>query len=872
MRRGSAHAMLHVLFFCSGASGLIYEVVWVREFGNIFGNTVYSAALVVAVFMLGLGAGGFAVGRWADRRHAGRGPSLVKTYGCFELGIGLWGLLISLLLPHLGAFSALISSYVREPGGWYAMSAMSYLWRYVAAVLLVGPATFFMGGTLTLLIREVVSGHLSTAGWRVATLYGVNTAGAALGCFLTDAVLVPVGGLRTAQMVAVLLNVLAAAGAFRLDTRQAAAPRAPQPVEQAADPTLRRSLPLVALALALSGFAAMGMEILWFRHMTLVLGGFRAVFSLLLTVVLIGIWLGSVAGGWLHRRFGHPALWFALAQAAFVVSALAGLAATNLDGIRHAERAWSEAFAAAPGWVRATVAVWLDLRPLVREAALPALVMGMTFPLGNAMVQRSEAAVGGRAGALYLANTVGAVAGSLACGFVLLPLLGMQRVAVVLALGATLAVVPLVLASFTVEAPGRRERAALGGVIVAALVAVALWLTLPPAYLLRRAQDLLTPGAALVTMHEGVNEVVAVTEVPGEGRRLWTNGHPMSATTRLTQRYMRVFAHLPLLSLQRPERVLVICFGVGNTAHAASLHPSVRRLDVVDLSRQVLDHADYFSAANDGVLRDPRVSVYVNDGRQHLRVQPAAAYDLITLEAPPVALAGVGSLYSREFYELARSRLRPGGYASQWLPVAQVPPETTLAMIGAFVAVFPQAVLLSGADAELVLMGVNGARIEIDPALVAVRLREAPAVQRDLDRVDLGTVTEIVGTFVASAGALAEASRLVPAATDDRPIQEYGARSRFSPGRAGAPLSIFKVDGVSAWCPKCFTGARPVPPVEGLDVYLAILDGVYRDPAFRQRGLRLPEGREAQEVIGKSPYLRGVIERAREVAPRRPPG
>jgi hypothetical protein len=204
--------------------------------------------------------------------------------------------------------------------------------------------------------------------------------------------------------------------------------------------------------------------------------------------------------------------------------------------------------------------------------------------------------------------------------------------------------------------------------------------------------------------------------------------------------------------------------------------------------------------------------------------------------------------------------------------VAQVPPETTLAMIGAFVAVFPQSVLLSGADAELVLMGANADRIEIDPARVAARLREAPAVQRDLDRVDLGTLTEIVGTFVASPDALAEASRLVREATDDRPIQEYGARSRFSPGRSGAPLSIFKVDGVAAWCPKCFAGRRPIPLVEGLDVYLAILDRVYRDPAFRERGLTLPEGRGAQEVIARSPYLRGVIERSREVAPRRPAG
>lgn len=871
MRR--AHATLHLLFFCSGASGLIYEVVWVREFGNVFGNTVYSAALVVAVFMLGLGAGGFAVGRWADRAAAGaRRPSLVKAYGCFELGIGAWGFLISLLLPHLGALSALISTYVREPGGWYALSAMSYLWRYVAAIFMIAPVTFFMGGTLTLLIRQVVAGHLSAAGWRVATLYGVNTAGAALGCFLTDAVLVPAGGLRTAQVVAVLLNLLAAAGAFRLAAQPFATEPVSRPVEPASESAGRRPLRLVALALALSGFAAMGMEILWFRHMTLVLGGFRAVFSLLLTVVLVGIWLGSIAGGWLHRRLGHPALWFALAQAVFVISALAGLAWTSLDGIRHAEREWSDAFANAPAWVRALVAAWLDLRPLVGEAAAPALVMGMTFPLGNAIVQRSEAAVGGRAGALYLANTVGAVAGSLACGFLLLPALGMQRVAAALALFAALAVVPLALASGRVAAAGFRERAALGGAFFAALAAVALWLALPQAYLLRRAQDLLTSGAALITMQEGVNEVAAVTEVPGEGRRLWTNGHPMSATTRLSQRYMRAFSHLPLLSMERPERVLVICFGVGNTAHAASLHPTVGRLDVVDLSRQVLAHADYFSAANGGVLRDPRVSVYVNDGRQHLRMQPPAAYDLITLEAPPVALAGVGSLYSREFYELVRRHLRPGGFATQWLPVAQVPPETALAMIGAFIAVFPQAVLLSGADAELVLMGVNGDRIEIDPAQVAARLRNAPEVQRDLARVDLGTLNEIVGTFVASAGALAEATRLVPPATDDRPVQEYGARSRFSPVRSGAPQSIFRVDGVSAWCPRCFAGARPVSLVEGLDVYLAILDRVYRDPAFRERGLNLPDGAPAQEVIARSPYLRGVIERAREVAPRRPGG
>ena len=176
--------------------------------------------------------------------------------------------------------------------------------------------------------------------------------------------------------------------------------------------------------------------------------------------------------------------------------------------------------------------------------------------------------------------------------------------------------------------------------------------------------------------------------------------------------------------------MLVIGFGVGNTTHAATLHPSVRRVDVADLSRHVLAHAGYFRDANADVLNDRRVSVYVNDGRQHLHMQPAASYDLIALEPPPIAHAGVGALYSREFYALARTRLKPGGYISQWLPAYQVPAAATLAMVRAFVEIFPQAVLLSGAKADLLLVGTNDAAIEIDPDRWRLRSRALPPCKR----------------------------------------------------------------------------------------------------------------------------------------------
>jgi spermidine synthase/Flp pilus assembly protein TadD len=395
------------------------------------------------------------------------------------------------------------------------------------------------------------------------------------------------------------------------------------------------------------------------------------------------------------------------------------------------------------------------------------------------------------------------------------------------------------------------------GSLVVAAASIALWLLLPGDYLIMRALPPLAPGDTLVSLDEGLNEVISVTESPGAGRTLVTNGHPMSSTRRLSQRYMRALAHIPLLSMERPESVLVIGFGVGNTVHAASLHPSVRRVEIADLSRDILGEARLFSDANHDVLNDPRVAVYINDGRHHLHMQPRGSYDLITLEPPPIGYAGVASLYSREFYELARTRLKPKGYMSQWLPAYQVPTETTLAMIRAFVDVFPQAVLVSGAEADLLLIGANDARNHIVPAHVADAMSAAPAVAADLRRLDLGTVVEIVGTFVGSAATLAQATRETAPVTDDRPVQEYSVVSLLNQGNS-VPASVVNLTDVVAWCPTCFVEGKPVPLVEGLDTYLALLDRAYAaspEEVAHARRLSRNEGR----VIAGSAYLGAVV-------------
>jgi spermidine synthase len=604
---------------------------------------------------------------------------------------------------------------------------------------------------------------------------------------------------------------------------------------------------------------------LWLRHLSVLLGGFRAVLSLLLTVMLLALGMGALLGGWLERRFGHPARTLVVVQGVFAAVTLLGLSSNSAGDLATYGTSLAASLGTLSSPSRAAVELWFNLRPMLLEVALPSLVAGLAFPLANAIVQQVHDAVGRRAGLLYAANTLGAVTGSLITGYLLLPGLGMQGAATFLAGVAVVAIGPLAFGSGV--SVTRRHAPAFAGACLAGIGALAFWLTRPADFLLERALALNNPAQHVVTRREGVTELLAVVEREGRGRGLLTNGHAMSSTALLDQRYMRALAHIPLLSMNHPERVLVIGFGVGNTTHAATLHGSVTRVDVADLSRTILEHATYFRDANHDVLRDRKVSVFVNDGRQHLRMTPPATYDLITLEPPPIAHAGVAALYSREFYDLARSRLKPGGYVSQWLPAYQVPAASSLAMVRAFIDVFPQSVLLSGAQAELLLVGTTAPRIELDPDRIAATLAREPAVRDDLARVDLGNVREIAGTFVGSAETLARATSASPAVTDDRPLQEYGVRSGLSAGLMGVPSSLFDVAQVAAWCARCVNEDPDPPDVADLDLYLQLLQQAYVAPVTDVAKARSSTASRAggPRRIWGSAYLGAVVPDSAEV-------
>jgi spermidine synthase len=390
--------------------------------------------------------------------------------------------------------------------------------------------------------------------------------------------------------------------------------------------------------------------------------------------------------------------------------------------------------------------------------------MGAAFPFLAAGFVR-EGRTGATTGQLLTINTFAGVLGSLAMAFLCLPVLGQQGsyYAIALLLGA----VSVVCGAASVTTWTARAALTLAPALVLALV-VGL-----PRDTLSRAH--FRTGSHVFAIREGSTTTAAAALRMAYGQpyyaELLTPGVSMSSTAPHARRYMAMLAHAALFSASGNDRALLICYGVGNTASALLSHPRLKRLDVVDISREVLSLAPRFARAlGSHPLTDPRVHVYVDDGRHHLIVEDAR-YDVITAEPPPPNHAGVVNLYSREFYRLAARRLAPGGVISQWLPVFELSDDEARAMIAAFVAELPHAALLYGYKEHLILLG-SQQPLAIDTA----RAREAardPVLAYNLKRSGIGDLDDVLGSVVMTDAELRREARGVRPVTDERPSIQY---------------------------------------------------------------------------------------------------
>jgi spermidine synthase len=722
-RRGSI--VLLSVFFASGISALLYQIVWLKYLGLIFGNTVYAAATLIAVFLGGLGIGAFVFSRVSAR------PLLL--YAGAEALIGC----IGAFSPN--AFALLDRAYVAGYGH-------ASLARGALAALFLLPPTILMGGTLPLLVRWL-EGDGEGSGVAISALYAVNTLGGTAGVALAGFVLIPRVGLLATIFVAVVLNFTLALIAA-IWSAAAMPPLSPAPPKQSGGTAA--ALQIISL---LMGLAAIADEVFWSRILVLHLGSSVYAYSLMLFAFLIGIGLGSaIIEPFIGRIDAAKTL-------GTIELALGAALALQVHVFTH----FSELLGVL---VRPLIAMGMTtpfpalLVAVLLALVIPTALMGAAFPLTVRLYDLR--AGGGEArsvGKVYLANTIGSITGSLLAGFVLIRAIGSQNglfamACINLAIGAWLV---------------WRQRMRIG---VAAAIVIACFALVKPNQVILSAGLFTESHAPILLFREDVTATVTLRALGPRFLSLELNGVNVAGTSGELIGTQKLQGHIPLLLHAHPRRVLHIGFGSGGTAWAVSRHP-VESITIAEISPEVLEVSNArLGAVNHGVLRDPRVHVVINDGRNFI-LGTHETFDVILSDSIHPRYAGNGSLYTRDYFELCQRRLAPGGVISMWLPMYSLTTRNYLEIVRAFRDVFPNTTIWYVPNVPNTFTIVIG-RLENGPIpLDRIAAHWTPAVAQELSEIGMRTPADLLPALMLGPAGVARITNDIPPHIDDLPSVEY---------------------------------------------------------------------------------------------------
>ena len=823
-----SHRWLFVACYsASGAAALVYQVIWVRLLTLALGHTVASSSIVLGAFMCGL-----AFGAWGAGRLKLLPSRALAFYAVLELFIAA----AAVALPAaLSLFQPLLVWAYADGASPVGFSLV----RTVICFTLIGFPAAAMGATFPIAVSWLVDASgdsRSRAPTETVTeaglLYAANTAGAAVGALAAGFWLIPSFGLRTSTWIAVALNVLAACGAMwvRRDRPSSIVDRPSSIVQRPSSivdrpaskhldrpsssrrhgsgrskaasrrsPTMddgrssiddRRST-IAAAAAALSGFAALVFEVAWTRLIASIIGPTTYAFAIMAASFIVGIAIGSTIGVRLARRITRRAVWLC---AMLIVTAAATIAA-----------AWYTA-TEVPLIVARSVREISGFGPLLlREALVIGLVLtaasvtfGTTFTLALATASPGIDSAVRATSNVYTANTIGAVIGSLAAGFFLLPRFGLAST--FLHTGRMLIVAGAGLAAITMYRQGTRLPRTVLAVMAAALVFAATF-ALPPwnrallasgLYKYARQIDpadleINVRAGQLEYYKEGAAGTVSVKRMGGtrslaiDGKVDASNGADM-----LTQRLLGL---LPTLVHSGPRDALVIGLGSGVTADAVMVSGTVRRMDIVEISPEVVEAASLFDEENRRVLRSPGVRLLIGDGRTHLQLTPRR-YDVIVSEPSNPWMAGVAALFTREFFEAVRRRLNPDGVFCQWTHTYEIDASDLRSIVRTFASVFPQGTMWLVGDGDLLLIGTQGNSIEQQLAGIAERAKSGSVAAL---LAETGVPRQSVPFFLFSLyaggpGDLASYGGSADIQSDDRMDLEFtAARAMYAPPDGNAP-------------------------------------------------------------------------------------
>jgi spermidine synthase len=717
--------LLLLLFIGSGCSALIYEIVWFQLLELVIGSSAISLGVLLGTFMGGMCLGSLLAPRLiAARRHP------LRIYALLELGIGLIGILVLYAMPSLS------EAYATRAGG--------LLLREAISALCLLPPTFLMGATLPAIARWVKSTS-EGASW-LGFFYGGNIAGAVFGSLLAGFYLLRIYDMATATYVAAALNAAVAiiAWALSLWTSHTAAPN---------DPPSPQTTPTgqwpAYLAIALSGLCALGAEVIWTRLLSLLLGGTVYTFSIILAVFLFGLGIGSSLGAALSTDPLRSRRVLATCQA-LLIAAIAWAAYMLANSLPY----WpiNPALTRNP-WH----AFQLDILRCIWAILPAAILWGASFPaaLGTIIPRGKEA--GRTVGAVYAANTVGVILGALAFSILIIPHLGTQNAQRFLIALAALAAIILIAPLIRTFRVGTLATLA----CLIALATLFAW-SIPaiPWELIAFGRQLPTiwdHGSPLY-VGEGTSSSVAVTELNGI-RYFHVSGKVEASSNDQDMRLQRMLGHIPALIHPNPQSVLVVGCGAGVTAGSFIVHPEVQSITICEIEPLIPAHiTPFFAMENHFVLSDPRVHIVYDDARHHV-LTTKNKFDIITSDPIHPWVKGAATLYTKEYFELCRKHLNPGGVVTQWVPLYESNSEAVKSEIRTFFEVFPNGTVWSndagGEGYDVLLLGQDGPTlIDMDKLQQRLDRPDHANVVASLHDVAFDSLAQLLGTCAGQAAQL----------------------------------------------------------------------------------------------------------------------
>lgn len=747
-----------LLFVASGVAGLLLQVAWFRLLALSLGGTLAAATIVLSTFMAGL-----ALGAWLLARRAGSLTRPLRTYGLLEIAAGACALAT---LPLLACLDQAVPVLARLVG--HRPDALLAV-KFVLAAIILLPATTFMGGTLPALCQALVP-RPGDAGLRTGGLYALNTWGAVAGTLLAIFLVMPRWGLSACVLAGVAIDIAIGVVVLALSMARreepAAAPMAPSAAGETAPAPA--SLRYLAMLLFVVGAAGLAYEVLWTRALAFYFGSGAHGFSVMLAVVLVGLALGAFLGGSLADRVGQPLVVLAISQA--------------LLALAVAWQAWR--MPALPDFLyelalrsgdRLTFGQWTLLMLIgAVQILLPAtILMGAALPVAVRALLRDGDAAGRLVGRLYAANSIGTVPGAILAAWMLIPAIGLQR-----SLFAVAAANVAVGAGACARLHGRTRTLGLVVVVaMAGLLAGAVAGTDP---------SRIFAGSGVFTDEAGRSNLLRIEESPhgtvtlsrmedsrGSWLSLSVDAVNVAGTVPSLLACQELQGHLPLLLHAAPRSVVHVGFGSGGTAAAVASHPEIERIDIVEINPAILRMADEeLQAINGNVLRDPRVRVHLEDGRNWL-LATENRFDCILSDSVHPRYRGNSALYTIEYFELCRSRLNPGGLVSTWLPIYSLSQDSLRSIVASMRAVFPSTSLWylnSTVNEFVILVGRDGSG-GIDVA----RMDEAftvPSIGASLERVGVRGPADMLDYFIGQGADLDGMVDGVALHHDDRPWVE----------------------------------------------------------------------------------------------------